>query len=129
MTAERLVAKLEHQQEMEWQIQEYERKRQAANPVVTLDHKVDAAISMIRLLQRKKQDIYAELGMRQRLQLEHASCMRAVMELREANLTAAERRERDEETDRGRRLYSRIIPELSPSWREEAASAFKNKKL
>jgi hypothetical protein len=122
MKAERLLAKLQLQQEMEWEREEHERKRKAANPTVTLDLKVDQAISMIAHLRQKKDDIYAELEMRHQLKYEQASYMRALMELREANLTAEEREARAEETRRGQILYSKVCPELHPDWRQQENS-------
>lgn len=129
LQAERLVAKLQLEQEVEWQRKELKRKQRAANPTVTLDMKADQAISMIRLLREKKDDIYAELGMRHSLQLEHASYMRAVMELREANLTTEERQARDEDIRKGQILYSKVCPELHPDWRQLAQEEFNKKRI
>ena len=39
------------------------------------------------------------------------------MALREANMTAAEKQARAEETRRGQILFSRIVPENHPDWR------------
>jgi hypothetical protein len=129
MRAERLVAKLELQEQREWERKEQERMRQAANPTVTLDTRVDQAISMMAHLREKKRSIYVELEMRHRLKAEQASYMRAASELREANLSAEERRLREVETRRGQILYSKVCPELHPDWRQHAQEEFLAKKL
>jgi hypothetical protein len=41
------------------------------------------------------------------------------MALMQASRTPQERKEQEEETLRGRILFSKIIPELSPDWRSQ----------
>jgi len=129
MRAETLVEKLELQEAQEWERKELQRIRQAANPTVTQNTRVDQAMSMMAHLREKKKAIYVELEMRHRLKAEQASYMRAALELREANLTAADRKVRAEETRRGQILFSRVCPELHPEWRQHAQEQFLAKKL
>jgi hypothetical protein len=49
--------------------------------------------------------------------------------LREANLSAEERRLRAAETRRGQILFSKVCPELHPEWRQHAQEEFLAKKL
>ncbi len=129
LQAERLVAKLQLEQEMQWQRKEQERKHRAANPTVTLDHKVDQAVSMMRHLRKKTSDIHVELEMRRRLKAEQERYQEAAAELREANLTAEERGCEPKNVARPNPVLPNLTGADRPSWREEATLAFKNKKL
>ena len=86
-------------------------------------------VRQLRLLRKRTTDINRQLELDRQLKLEKEKLLQASLKLREINMTAAERKARDEEIQRGRLLFSRIIPELSPNWREEATRAFRNKKL
>lgn len=120
LQAERLVAKLQLEEEMEWNRKEEMRK--AANPTVTLDLKVDQALSMMKHLREKTADIHVELEMRRRLKAEQERYQQAAAELREANLTAEERQLRAEGIRRGQILFSRIVAENHPDWRSQENS-------
>lgn len=84
MRAETLVAKLELQAEREWDRQWKETERQALNPRVTRDLKVDQALSMMSHLRKKTSDIHCELEIRRRLRAEQERYQQAAAELREA---------------------------------------------
>ena len=107
---------------MVWQAKQQERKYQAAHPTVTLDRRVDQAVDMIRHLRKKTSDLRCELDLRRRLKAEQDRYQLAAAELREANLTAEERRLRVEEIRRGQILFSRIVPENHPDWRSQENS-------
>jgi len=80
-------------------------------------------------LRKSTAEVRFQLELDHQLETESKKNLEATMKLRESRLTPAERKARAEETSRGRKLYSRIIPELAENWREEATAAFKNKKL
>lgn len=113
MKAERLLAKLQLQAEREWDQQWQQRQYEAAHPIVTQDMRIHQRVSMIRHLKNKTDDITMELEMRKRLKVEQDRHLKATLELREANLTMAEREARPQETRRGQILFSRIVPEKS----------------
>jgi hypothetical protein len=73
----------------------------------------------LRDLRSKTNDIEWDLDVRRRIELEAERHLRATMALREANMTAAEKQARAEETRRGQILLSRIVPENHPDWREQ----------
>lgn len=130
MRAERLYQKVMLEAEREEE-RRYETKRlevirlNAKQP----ESKSDQVIKRICQLQQKTGDIYYQLELDRRLKAAQERFLQASMQLRDANLSAEERRLRAAETSRGRALFSKIIPELSETWREEATLAFKNKKL
>ena len=80
-------------------------------------------------LRAKSEAVYEEIYQRKLLQIAQEQLTRANLALMQASRTPQERKEQEEETLRGRILFSKIIPELSPTWREEATLAFRNKKL
>jgi hypothetical protein len=73
--------------------------------------------------------IERELALRKQVEVESKRNRDARLKLLEANMTPAERRARDEDIHKARVLYSKVCPELHPSWREHASEAFRNKKL
>ena len=123
--AARLVAKLELQEEREWEKQWEKQRQQALHPKVTQEVRDEQSISMICRLRKQTTDAYYQLEFDRRLKAERDHFL-ASRQLREANLRAEEKRARAAETRRGQILFSRMIPELSPTWREEATLAFKN---
>jgi hypothetical protein len=100
------------------------KRRTAKQPTVT-----QSCRQQVSKLRARSEDIYEEIYQRKLLQIAWEQLTRANMSLMQASRTPQERKEMEEETLRGRVLFSKIIPELSPSWREEATLAFKNKKL
>jgi hypothetical protein len=77
---------------------------------------------MISHLQKRTDDIRMELEVRKRLKAEEEKYAKVARELREANLTLAERKAREAEIRRSQILLSRVVcPELSPTWKQEAS--------
>src|ERR1700730_16946064 len=127
MKAERLLQKLQLQAAVASERERQQRKYEAAHPTVTQHMRIDQGISMICHLKDKTDEIRMELEVGKRLKAQEKKYLKAAMELREARLTPAERKAREAETLRGQRLFARVIPELSPTWREDATAAFKAK--
>ena len=81
-------------------------------------------------LRKRTNDIRFQLELDKQLKLEEEKLLRASMELREANMTSAARKARDEEVHRGQLLLSPVVcRELSPDWRADATAEFRNRKL
>jgi hypothetical protein len=129
MRLETLVAKLELQEEREWEKQWAKQRQEALHPRITQEAKDEQSISMICRLQKKTADVYYQLELNRRLQAEQEHFLRASMQLREANLTTAERKARENEAHRGQILFSKVCPELHPDWRQHAQEEFLAKKL
>jgi hypothetical protein len=127
--AEKLVAKLELQEEREWEKRCEQKKQEALHPKITDEAKNEQKISMLCQLRKRTADIHYQLELDRQLTLEKDRLLQASMKLREANLTSLEGKARSEEIRRGQILFSKVIPGLSPNWREEATLAFKNKRL
>jgi hypothetical protein len=127
MKAEALVKKMHLREEREWLRMEQERRRKAKQPKPV--SRAQANIARVVELRKKTAAIDYELETQRTLAAESKRHQDASVALYLANLTPAQRAERDEDTRRMAFHYSGLIPELSPSWREEAAAAFKNRKL
>jgi hypothetical protein len=81
-------------------------------------------------LRKRTNDIRFQLELDKQLKLEEEKLLRASMELREANMTSAARKARDEEVHRGQLLLSPVVcREWSPDWRADATAEFRNRKL
>ena len=65
--------------------------------------------------------------MRRELEDEWKRLIEVSLQLQEENMTCEERRVRDAETDRMRRVFSRVCPEASPSWPEDVDREFKSR--
>jgi hypothetical protein len=130
MRAERLYEKVmleaERDFEKHWRQERLEIVQRNTRQPETKSQQCRKQLSQLRL---QTAEVERELDLRKEVEAESQRNLEARMKLREANLTPTERKEREEETLRGRILFSKIIPELSPSWREEATLAFRNKKL
>jgi hypothetical protein len=130
MKLERLLYRLEAEAsakaDLQWKQDRLDlvKRRTAKQPTVT-----QSCRQQVRDLRSQSEDIYEEIYQRKLLQIAQEQLTRANMALMQARQTPQERKEMEEETLRGRILFSKVIPELSPSWREEATLAFKNKKL
>ena len=91
-------------------------KRKARQP----ESKSDQCMRQLRDLRAKTNAIECELDLRHRVELENQRHLKATISLREANMTAAEKQARTEETRRGQILFSRIVPENHPDdWRQQ----------
>lgn len=80
-------------------------------------------------LRARTAEIKEELDLRAQVAHELEQFCKAQRALREKNRTVAERKAYDAEIQRGQLLFSKLIPELSPNWREEATLHFKNRKV
>jgi hypothetical protein len=129
MRAETLVAKLELQAEREWEKQWENQRQEALHPNITQAVRDEQSISMICRLRKQTTDAYYQLELKRRLKAEQEGFLRASMQLREANLTAADRQARADETRRGQIVFSRVCAELHPDWRQHAQEEFLAKKL
>jgi hypothetical protein len=77
----------------------------------------------------KRSLVETELKLQQEIAVQSERLTKAALALKEANLTAEEKRKRDAETGRVQRLLAKTVcPELSPSWREEATAFFHRKR-
>jgi hypothetical protein len=83
------------------------------------ESKSDQCRRMLRELQTKTSTIENELRLRREVELESDKHLKVTMAPREANMTVAEKQARAEETKRGQILFSRIVPENSPDWRQQ----------
>ncbi len=129
MRIERILHKMQLQAEAERREQRRQEREKAAYPVVTQKTRIDQGIDLICNLEQETKDIRLELAVRQGLKRASDQYAKAALALREANLTWEEKQARDSEIRRGQILFSRIVPENSPTWREDATAAFRNKKL
>jgi hypothetical protein len=127
---DRILHKIQLQaEEASRELRQREREK-AAHPTVTQHMRINQGYSMIRNLRKRTDDIKLELEVRKRLKAKEEKYLKAAMELREANLTAAERQARKDEARRGQLQLSRVVcRELSPDWRSDATAEFKKKRL
>jgi hypothetical protein len=70
-------------------------------------------------LRAKTNSINIELDLRRCVEQEGQRHLKATMALREANMTVAEKQARAEDTRRRQILFSRIVSENSPDWRQQ----------
>lgn len=130
MKVERLLAKLELQAEDEWHLQFKKRNEEALTPKDTKQEDRDRSIRRLCQLRQKTAAIKDELELKEEIEAESKLFLEASAKLREANLTGTDRRERDAESFRVQTVLGRTVcPELSPTWRDEATLAFRNKKV
>jgi hypothetical protein len=129
MRTEQLLHRLQLEAAAESERAWRQRNYEAAHPTVTAQAVEEQKISRICTLRKQAAEARFQLELDQQLETESTKCLEATMKLRESRLTPAERKAGAEETRRGQILFAKLIPELSPSWREEATAAFRNKKL
>jgi hypothetical protein len=129
MRTENLLRKLQLQAQAADELACRKRKYEAAHPTVTAEMIEDQKIRQISNLRKNTAEVRFQLELDRQLETESKKHLEATIRLRESRLTPAERKARAEEARRGRKLYSRIIPEVSEDWRDDATAAFKNKKL
>jgi hypothetical protein len=127
MTAERLVAKMQLQEELDWRQKREERKRQLAQPKPV--NKAEANISTIVQLRKKTAAIDYELETQRTLAAESKRHQEASVALYLANLTPQERAERDEDTRRMQLYAAQYCKEAGPDWRQQAQEVFAKKRL
>jgi hypothetical protein len=116
MNAEHLHAKLMLEAAQDGERQWYQKGLELVKAVKP-ESKSDQCMRQLRDLREKTNAIERELDLRHRVELESQRHLKATMALREANMTAAEKRARAEETRRGQILLSRIVAENHPCWR------------
>lgn len=119
MKAERLLQKLQLQAAVASERERQERRYEAAHPTVKPEVQEDQKISRICNLRKRTNDIRFQLELDKQLKLEEEKLLKASVELREANMTSAERKARAEEVRRGQILFSRLVPENHPDWRQQ----------
>jgi hypothetical protein len=129
MRLQRLLDKMQWQAEAARREQREREREKAAHPTVTPEMIADQKIRQISNLRKQTAEAKFQLQLDKQLEAESKKNLEATTKLRESRLTPAERKARAEETSRGRKLFSRIIPELAETWREEATLFFKNRKL
>lgn len=130
MKAERLWEKVQAQAERKSET-DWERQRlEASQPTkVTAEAKLEQGRRQLRQMRASRNAIEDELELKRELKVESDLLLASRMKLRAANLTAEERRLRDEEIRRGQILFARVVPENHPDWRLHCAIYFANKKL
>jgi hypothetical protein len=92
-------------------------------------NKADQNMNEISALRQKTSQINFELETGKQLAAEKKQYQEASVAMYLANLSPAEKRERDKDMRRIVEHCSAICPEASPSWREQARAAFRNKRL
>jgi hypothetical protein len=121
--SERLVAKLQFQAELEQDKQmELERKGIVERNVRKPETVTQACRRKVSDLRSKSEAFYEEVYQRKLLAIAEEQLTRANMALMQASRTPQERKELEEESLRGRILFSKIIPELSLDWRSQKNS-------
>ncbi len=129
MRAENLVIKLQLDalaaSEREARQKRYESAHPTVSDEVVKQQKVDRLVN----LRKKTKEVESQLELDRQLETESKKNLEATMKLRESRLTAQERRLKAAEIRRGQILYSRVIPELHPDWRQQAQEEFLAKKL
>jgi hypothetical protein len=122
----RLKAEAYAKADLQWKLDRLElvKRKVSKQPSVTQSCRMQ-----VRNLRSQSENIYEELYQRKLLQIAQEQLTRANLALLELNRTPAERAARDQDIHDFQVRYSRLVPEASPDWREEATLAFKNKKL
>ena len=85
--------------------------------------------SRLLRLQKETNEILDELELDKQVETESRRYLEAHLRQRKANQTVAEKKAQAEETRRGQILFSRVVAEKHPRWREDASEAFRNEKL
>ena len=91
--------------------------------------KTEANISTAAQLRRKTLDMQRELESNRQLAAETKRHQEAALALYRSNSTPAGKKRDDEDMQRIAVHYSSLCAEASPTWREEASIAFRNRKL
>lgn len=127
MTADRLIAKMQLQEERDWKRKREEWKRGLAQPkpVSKAQDNINKAVS----LRKRTYELNRELATQEMLATEEKRYQDANLALHRRNMTNSEKLEQDELTYSMGVYYSAICAEISPSWRENATAAFRNRKL
>jgi hypothetical protein len=81
----------------------------------------------LRQLRARTAAIQNELKLKRDLEAETKRLVKAAMELQEATMTTDQRQERGAQVERMQILFSRVCPEASPLWREDADLAFRSR--
>jgi hypothetical protein len=116
---ERLLMQLQREADIRFQREVDNERQEVIRQNISPESKSDQCRRKLRELRAKTNAIEHELDLRHRVELESQRHLKATMALREANLTVAEKQARAEETRRGQILFSRIVPENHPDWREQ----------
>jgi|ERR1700688_1789262 hypothetical protein len=129
MRTESLLRKLQLQEQAAAELAWRKRKYEASHPAVTAEVVEEQKLDRLVNLRKKTAEIQFQLELDRQLETESKKNLEATMKLRESRLTPAERKAREAETLRGQILFSKLIPELSPTWRQQASESFRNRKL
>lgn len=81
----------------------------------------------LRQLQNQTATLKAELKVREQLEAEYQRHAELSLQLKEANMSANEREQRDNEVMRMRTVFSRVCPEAASDWREQANLEFQSR--
>jgi hypothetical protein len=91
------------------------------DPDVKRDDALYAAdTKKLRSLKAQTASKRKHLEVKKQLESEWNSLIKATLALDEENMSPEEREAKDAEIDRMRRVFSRVCPEASPEWRENA---------
>jgi hypothetical protein len=104
-----------------------EEKLLASKRTITPETRHQADIRQLRNLRAQTSALKDELKVRHELEAEWKRLIEVSLQLQEENMTSEERRLRDAEIDRMRRVFSRVCPEASPDWREDAERKFQSR--
>jgi hypothetical protein len=130
MKAEQLHAKImleaEHDWKKQWKKERQELVQRRAVRPPTKSEQDRKKLSQLRI---ETATIERELDLRKEVEVESKRNREARMKLYEADLTAEEKRERDEDIHRMQVYASLFCKEASPDWREQATAEFRSKKL
>lgn len=120
MDAERLLTKLEFEadraSEKKWNEQRLETIRRCQRKKET---KAEQSRKTLHQLRARTAEIEEELRLRSQVEREQERFCKAERALREKNRTLAERKVYDAEIRRGQILFSRVVAEAHPDWREQ----------
>ena len=119
MKAERLLMQLQREAVLRFQREVDDERQEVIRQNISPESKSDQCRRKLGELRAKTNAIEGELDLRHRVELQSQRHLKATMALREANLTVVEKQARAEETGRGQILFSRIVSENHPDWREQ----------
>jgi hypothetical protein len=104
-----------------------DRKREAMQPKQV--SKADTNINKICQLRSRTKEMRFELESNKQVELETKRNQEAAIALYRSNLTPAEKKENYLHMQKMAVPYSSLCAEVSPTWRDEASIAFRNRKL
>ena len=127
MTMMNLIMRMKADADKAWQREVEEERLLAIQRKSAPKERLQQKNRELRRLESQTATLKAELRVREQLKTAYQRHAELSLQLKEANMTLDERQERDAEIDRMQILFSRVCPEASPSWRQEANLAFKSR--